>query len=545
MPRATRPVPRSARVEAARPASSTARDRRGDPVAGRANRTSRAGRGGSAWPLALALLLVGGALAGCGDAEGDARPASLARQKLTWGRCPEPDEGEEGAGTPAPGPPWECATLRAPLDHAKPRGETIDIALIRAPATDRARRIGSLIYNFGGPGGSGVNGLPAFADDYRNLRTRYDLVSFDPRGVGRSSGVRCLSDGDLDAYHAADATPDDARETRALDARKRGYAAGCQERSGKVLAHVGTVNAARDLDLMRRVLGDAELRYFGVSYGTELGGVYAHLYPKNVGRAVFDAVVDPGQDPVRGALGQARGFQRALENYLRACPADADDCLTGEEIAALLRRLDRDALPGAGDRSLTQSLASDGIAQALYTKDFWEYLTQGLRDAADGDGKVLLALGDLMNGRGEQGHYSTLQSALTAITCADYRQRYTAADVRARLPEFRRASPVFGEYLAWGLLQCRHWPTAGTWRTPDVRAPGAAPILVVGTTGDPATPYEGARRMARALGPGVGVEVTYRGEGHGAYGGGSRCVRRTVDAYLLAGTVPRSGTTCS
>ncbi|MFE6779446.1 alpha/beta hydrolase [Streptomyces sp. NPDC057676] len=482
--------------------------------------------------------------AGCGDGAGRARSDALARQRLHWSRCPAPGEGEEGAGTPAPGPPWECATLRAPLDHADPGGGTIDLALIRARATDRTRRIGSLVFNFGGPGGSGVAALPALATDFPQLRTRYDLVSLDPRGVGRSGGVRCLDDRDLDAYHAADATPDDAAETRALEARERAYAAGCARRSGAVLAHVGTRDAARDLDLVRRVLGDRALHYFGVSYGTELGATYAHLYPRRVGRTVFDAVVDPGQDPVGAALGQARGFQRALENYLRACPAEAADCLTEREIVALLRRLDRRALPGSDGRSLTQSLASDGIAQALYAKDFWEYLTQGLRAAADGDGTVLLALSDLMNGRGQRGGYSTLQSALTAVTCADHRQRYTAADVRARLPAFRAASPVFGAYLAWGLLQCRHWPTAGARDTPEVSAPGAAPILVVGTTGDPATPYEGTRGMVRALGEGVGVELTYRGEGHGAYHGGSACVRRTVDAYLLTGAVPRGGTVC-
>ncbi|MBB5936808.1 alpha/beta hydrolase [Streptomyces zagrosensis] len=494
-----------------------------------------------------AVLLIGGAAVGCGSSDDEdhgGRPDASAQQELDWSSCPAPDTSEDGADGGPPGEPWECATLHAPLDYARPEGKTIGIALIRARATDQDRRIGSLIYNFGGPGGSGITALPAFAENYQDLRERYDLVSFDPRGVGRSNGVRCLDDRDLDAYHAADATPDNARESTALDARIRTYAAGCKKHSGTVLPHIGTVNAARDLDLMRRVLGDSKLHYFGVSYGTELGGVYAHLYPDRVGRALFDAVVDPDQDPLRGAIGQARGFQRALQSYLRDCPAERDDCPTEGEITAFLKRLDNDPLPGKGGRSLTQSLASGGIAQALYSKDFWEYLTQGLSDAEAGDGQVLLALGDAMNGRSEDGHYSSLQSSLTAITCADFTQRYTPADIRAALPTFRKASPVFGDYLAWGLLQCAHWPTHGTWQTPDVSARGAAPILVVGNTGDPATPYEGARRMARALGRGVGVELTYHGEGHGAYDSGDPCVKRAVDAYLLAGKVPRDGTVC-
>jgi hypothetical protein len=219
-------------------------------------------------------------------------------------------------------------------------------------------------------------------------------------------------------------------------------------------------------------------------------------------------------------------------------------CPTQAGIGALLKRLDSHPLPAAAGRRLTQSLATGGIAQSLYSRDYWPYLTQGLADAERGDGRLLLALADSLNGRGPDGRYSTLQSSLTAITCADARQRYRVRDIDAQLPDFREASPVFGDAMAWGLTQCTGWPVDGAWDSPDVRAAGAAPILVVGNTGDPATPYEGARRMADELGQGVGVELTYRGEGHGAYNGGDSCVRRTVNAYLLDGTVPRDGTVC-
>ncbi|MGK5733721.1 alpha/beta hydrolase [Streptomyces sp. URMC 124] len=472
-----------------------------------------------------------------------------ARQKPSWKPCPPPTTAQSGGGSSggAPGPDWECATLHAPLDYAKPRsnGNTIDIALIRAKATDQAHRIGSLIFNFGGPGGSGVTTLPAFAADYENLRTRYDLVSFDPRGVGRSSGVTCLDDGQLDAYYAADATPAAPRQQKALVDRVTAYAAGCERRSGKVLPHVGTENAARDMDLMREVLGDAKLHYFGVSYGTELGGVYAHLFPDKVGRALFDGVVDPGADPLQSALGQAQGFQLALTNYLDACAQTSDNCPTEEQIRDLLRRLGEKPIPGAGGRELTRSLATSGIAQSLYSKDFWDYLTEGVEDAENGDGRLLLSLGDAMNGRGQDGRYSTLQSSLNAITCADFAQRYTAAEIEQRVPAFRKASPVFGDFMAWSLTQCTGWPVKGAWQTPDVSAKGSAPILVVGNTGDPATPYEGAKRMAQELGRGVAAVLTFRGEGHGAYDSGNACVKGAVDAYLLNGTVPETDKICS
>ncbi|MEV0275375.1 alpha/beta hydrolase [Streptomyces sp. NPDC050610] len=496
--------------------------------------------------LSFAALLAVAAVGGCSDGGADsARADTSAGQKLDWKSCPAPSDSEDASSGQAPGDSWECATLHAPLDYGRPKGDTIGIALIRAKATDPDHRIGSLFFNFGGPGGSGISTLPAFAEDYQNLRTRYDLVSFDPRGVGRSDGVKCLGDKDLDSYYAADSTPDDAAERRALLDRVKKYAAACEKNSGKVLAHVGTSNAARDMDLMREALGDAKLHYFGISYGTELGGVYAHLFPKKVGRALLDGVVDPTNDPVRSALGQAKGFQLALGNYLRACAGSRDNCPTERQIQRLLDRLDKRPAPAADGRKLTQSLASGGIAQSLYSKDFWDYLTEGVEDAENGDGKILLALGDSMNGRDKDGAYSSLQSSLTAVTCADFKQRYTADDIAGKVGEFRRASPVFGDFMAWSLTQCTGWPVSGEWDTPEVSAKGAAPMLVVGNTGDPATPYEGARRMARELGKGVGVELTYKGEGHGAYNSGNACVKRAVDAYLLDGTVPKDGKVCS
>ncbi|WP_380284624.1 alpha/beta hydrolase [Kitasatospora purpeofusca] len=481
-----------------------------------------------------------------------ALPAALTGQQLGWQACPAPSPAQGGG--PAPGAPWECATLKAPLDYAAPAGRTVDLALIRAKATGGGPRIGSLIYNFGGPGASGVVTLPALAKDYADLNTRYDLVSFDPRGVGDSAGVRCLDDAATDASAAVDGSPDDTAEVRALDEAVAAYAAACRDHSGGVLPYVDTVSAARDLDLLRQVLGDDKLHYFGLSYGTELGGVYAHLYPHDVGRLAMDAVVDPTQDPVQSSLGQAKGFQLALENFMTACAEQAGaGCPTGtggaqgtERIATLLRGLDAAPLPADGGRTLTQDLAVTGIAAALYSEASWNALAVGLQEAMQGgSGTTLLALADAYLGRDAQGRYSNLSAANRAITCVDDRQRYTDAEVQEQLPAFRQASPVFGDFAAWGLTACSGWPVPGRTDHPEVGAPGAAPIVVIGNTGDPATPYEGARAMAQQLGAGVGVTVTLRGQGHGGYDTGNPCLKQAVDQYLLDGVVPPDGTTCT
>ncbi|MER5376717.1 alpha/beta hydrolase [Streptomyces sp. NPDC002553] len=503
--------------------------------------------------LTVAVLVSSCLVAGCG---GDSPQADLSAQDLRWEDCPAPSPAEGGGSAPSPlpdGGTWQCATMQAPLDWAKPKGDTIGIALIRARASGEAsRRIGSLVFNFGGPGGSGVATLPAFGEDYATLRTRYDLVSFDPRGVGRSAGVRCENDQQLDAYFQQDMTPDDAAERTAYVDNVQAFNGACEKNSKTMLPHVRTTDAARDMDLMRQVLGDDKLHYFGISYGTELGGVYAHLFPQRVGRAVFDAVVDPTQTPEQGSLGQARGFQLALDNFAEDCTSKVEDCPVGDtaqdvkdKIARLLKDLDRKPIPGIFPRELTQSAATNGIAQALYSKDFWEYLTEGLEQAYDGDGRTLMLLSDSMNGRNENGEYSNIAAANVSINCADDKPRHSPDFVQGKLPEFRAASPLFGDFLAWSMLSCTDWAVPGAADHPDVSAPGSAPILVVGNTGDPATPYEGARKMVDALGKGVGVELTYRGQGHGAYDSKNKCVQRAVDGYLLDGRVPPAGTVCS
>ena len=497
----------------------------------------------------VAVVVAGvGGCSGDGSAKTPRSPGPKGAGPLKWGECQAPDAAQ-GSGQ-APPKDWQCATLDVPLDYAKPEGETIPIALIRARARDTDRRIGSLVFNFGGPGGSGISTLPGAAKEYEALRSRYDLVSFDPRGVGGSAPVLCETDKQLDAYYAQDSTPSTPQQEKAFVDGIRKYQQACETRSGKVLPYVGTENAARDLDRIRRALGDEKLNYFGISYGTELGGVYAHLFPKNVGRAVFDAVVDPTKTSEQGALGQAKGFQLALGNFAQDCVNRGDECRlqgsTPQEIEtgiiALQKQLAAKPIPGIGGRMLTESAATNGIAQALYSQELWPLLEQGLDEAEGGQGQLLMALSDALNGRDQQGRYSNIGAANTAINCADSKERYTLEQTKAKLPGFRSASPVFGDFLGWALMGCTGWPVAGAWQTPDS---GSAPILVIGNTGDPATPYEGARRMVERLGPGVGVELTYKGQGHGAYNSGDTCVQQAVNAYLLDGKVPGAGTVCT
>ncbi|WP_443067887.1 alpha/beta hydrolase [Streptomyces sp. NBC_01351] len=481
---------------------------------------------------------------GNADGTGPAKP-------LKWGDCPAPTPLEGGGQAPPKG--WQCATLDVPLDYAKPEGETLPIALIRAKARDQKNRIGSLVFNFGGPGGSGITTLPGAATEYEALRARYDLVSFDPRGVGRSAPVRCEGDKQLDAYYAQDASPSTPEQEKAFVENIRQFQQACERNSATVLPHVGTSNAARDMDRIRQALGDEKLHYFGISYGTELGGVYAHLFPKNVGRAVFDAVVDPTKTSEEGALGQAEGFQLALGNFAQDCVDRGDECKlqgsTAKEIEANVIKLQKELavkpIPGIGDRQLNDTSATNGIAQALYSKELWPLLEQGLDEADGGQGQLLMALSDALNGRDEQGRYSNIGAANSAINCADSKERYTLEQTKAKLPTFRSASPVFGDFLGWAMMGCTDWPVEGAWETPDVSAPGSAPILVIGNTGDPATPYEGARKMVERLGKGVGVELTYKGEGHGAYNSGDTCVQNAVNAYLLDGKVPAANTVCT
>lgn len=473
-----------------------------------------------------------------------ATPAALASyygQKPNWRSC----------GVPG----FECATLKAPLDYAKPDAGDVRLAVARKKATGSGKPLGSLLVNPGGPGGSAIGYLQAYAGiGYpAEVRARYDMVAVDPRGVARSEPVECLGGRDMDAYTQTDTTPDDAEErTELVDTYKK-FAEGCGEQSPDLLRHVSTVEAARDMDIVRAALGDAKLNYVGASYGTFLGATYAGLFPKRAGRLVLDGAMDPSLPARRMNLDQTAGFETAFQSFAKDCvqqpncPLGKKAAEVGDRLKAYFRKLDAQPIPtgDADGRKLGEALATTGVIAAMYDEGAWAQLREALNSAMnENDGAGLLVLADSYYERDAGGRYSNLMFANAAVNCLDLPAAFDTPDeVEKALPSFEKASPVFGEGLAWLSLNCAYWPVKATGEPHRIVAEGAAPIVVVGTTRDPATPYRWARALASQLSP--ARLLTYEGDGHTAYGRGSTCIDSTIDAYLLRGTPPVQGKRCS
>ncbi|MFF8643418.1 alpha/beta hydrolase [Streptomyces sp. NPDC015345] len=473
-------------------------------------------------------------------------PAELAPyydQKLSWREC-----GVAG---------FECASMKAPRDYDKPAAGDIKLAVARKQATKRKGRLGSLLVNPGGPGGSAVGYLQSYAAlGYPEaVRARYDMVAVDPRGVARSEPVTCLDGKEMDAYTQTDITPDDQRETDGLRTSYEDFAAGCEKRSGAILPHVSTVEAARDMDVLRAALGDEKLSYVGASYGTFLGATYAGLFPKRVGRLVLDGAMDPSLPARRMNRDQTAGFETAFQAFAKDCVALGRECPlgsrspreAGKRLKGFFDRLDRAPLP-AGDssgRELGEALATTGVIAAMYDEGAWPQLRDALTSAMrNKDGSALLALSDSYYERDSDGTYANLMFANAAVNCLDLPPAFTTPDeVKEAVPDFEKASPVFGEGLAWSSLNCAYWPVKPTGEPHRIKAEGAAPIVVVGTTRDPATPYHWAEALAAQLSS--GRLLTYEGDGHTAYGRGSECVDSAINRYLLEGTAPADGKRCS
>lgn len=504
---------------------------------------------------ATVFLAAGLLISGCsaGSSTADASMAALPRatpqelspyygQKLSWREC----------GVPG----FECSTMKAPLDYAKPDGEAIKLAVSRKKATGPGKRLGSLLVNPGGPGGSAIGYLQSYAAlGYpEEVRAQYDMVAVDPRGVARSEPVSCLDGKQMDAYTQTDITPDDERETAQLSVSFKKFAAGCGKQSGAVLPHVSTVEAARDMDVLRATLGDEKLSYVGASYGTFLGATYAGLYPDRAGRLVLDGAMDPSLPARRMNRDQTAGFETAFRSFAKDCVA-RKDCPLGTQdeadaskrLKSLFADLDRTPLPtGDSDgRKLGEALATTGVIAAMYDEAAWPQLRAALTSATkEKDGAGLLSLSDSYYERDGDGTYANLMFANAAVNCLDLPPAFaTADDVKKSLPDFEKASPVFGEGLAWASLNCAYWPVKATGEPHRIEADGAAPIVVVGTTRDPATPYRWAEALADQLSS--GKLLTYEGDGHTAYGRGSKCVDSAINDYLLDGKAPDDGKRCS
>ncbi|MBA2560645.1 MAG: alpha/beta fold hydrolase [Propionibacteriales bacterium] len=441
-----------------------------------------------------------------------------------------------------------CADVWVPLDYDAPDGPAITIKAKRDPADDRGHKLGSLFINPGGPGGSGIDYV-GYANFDPAITDVYDVVGFDPRGVGTSTPVDCITDSEVDEFVAADPSPDTEQEIAQFEQSWARYTAGCVANSGPLLRHVSTVEVARDLDVLRAVVGDRSLHYFGASYGTYIGATYAALFPDNVGRMVLDGAVDPLASPHRTELGQAVGFETALTAYLKdcvdtgTCPLGGDVGTARDRVASLMSDLDANPLPTSGGRELTEGLGFLGVIVPLYSRTTWSYLTQGFEGAVQGEGDVLLSLSDAYTQRQLDGTYpSNSLEVQSAVNCLDHPEHESVAQIEAGAAEFERRAPVFGPAAAWFGYGCSNWPVPRIQPVPDFSAKGAAPIVVVGTTRDPATPYQQSVNLARELDS--GVLLSRNGDGHTAYDSGNTCIDTTVDAYLTDGTVPQDGTTC-
>lgn len=446
---------------------------------------------------------------------------------------------------------FECAKINVPLDYDKPDGRTIELAVIRLPAGSDDRRIGSLLINPGGPGASGVDyARGARASLSGDLLDHYDVIGFDPRGVGESAPVKCVTDAQMDVFIAIDGSPNDDAEIKGLDTESRRFADGCESRSSELLPYLSTEDAARDMDVIRAVVGDERMTYLGKSYGTFLGATYAGLFPGRVGRMVLDGAIDPRVTGEEMSLAQAEGFEQALRAFVADC-VQQSNCPVGPsveeglaDVTNLLDSVDAQPLPTDQGRQVTQSLAVLGIVTALYDRtNGWPVLRDGLASALNGNGSILLFLADLYADRDESGHYTTnSMEAIYAVNCLDRPDHNGPAQIMRNEPRFEAASAHFGGYLAWSNLPCRYWSVSSGDGPKAITADGAAPILVVGTTRDPATPYKWAVGLAEQLKS--GVLLSYDGDGHTAYFQGDECVDEIVDAYLINGEVPEDGVEC-
>jgi pimeloyl-ACP methyl ester carboxylesterase len=443
----------------------------------------------------------------------------------------------------------QCGSVTVPLEYAHPEGATIQIAVARHPAEVPSERIGSLVINPGGPGASGIDDLanelsvlsPAILD-------RFDIVSFDPRGVGRSSPVSCApattttTGGTAGSGPAVDPVPTTPAAQRALLANDRQFAAQCEHASGAILPFVGTVDTAQDLDRIRQALGDAQLTFVGHSYGTLLGATYAAAFPTHVRAMVLDGAIDPALTTTEYATQQADSLETELLAFFQWCATEAS-CPwrpSGDPTAALLALIQQSrtaAVPVPGGSPVGPAELYQALLAGLESQTSWPTLAQALAGAAAGNGSEVAT----MSGRYETGGSSNGATAEEAIDCLDHPVSRDPAVYPALAASAAASAPVFGPLLTWGLLGCATWPTPPTRTPAPTSDPGAPPILVVGTTGDPVTPYAWAVALAHELTG--GVLLTWEGQSHVAtfY---SPCVRAAISAYLVDGTLPSPGSVC-
>jgi pimeloyl-ACP methyl ester carboxylesterase len=455
-------------------------------------------------------------LAGGARADGDAEAAG--GDTLDWSTC---------------GGDAQCAELEVPLDHDDPDGDTITISVARAPA--RGDRIGALFVNPGGPGATAADFAVTLAYMLPpEVTEHFDIVGVDPRGTGASE-IDC--GGDMRELYGLDPTIDSPEDVEELLEVSQDYVDGCEADAGELLPHLGTEAVARDIDAVREAMGDEQLNYLGFSYGTAIGQVLADLYPDRVRAMVLDGVLEIGPDGVETATQQAAGFETALQRFADDCSDDpscpiADDPIGAiEELEAMV---EEEPIP-AEPRDLGPGELSIGLAMPLYSEALWPDLADAVADALDGDGSGMVSLADQYIGVASFDVYF-------AVNCLDFAWPDDPEELLDAAAEAAETAPHFGEAIVNDYVRCPMWPVEEDPLEP-VTAPGAPPILVVSTTGDPATPYEAGVRTAERLES--GVLLTYDGDGHTVVADGVDCVDDIVAAYLVDLEVPEDGTTCT
>ena len=477
-------------------------------------------------------------------------------QSLTWGQC-------EQYATSATSRQLfkqqgiQCARLTVPLDYDKPDGTTISLGLLRHRATGAPdNRIGSLVVNPGGPGASGMVSAASQVKAVKGTRLekRFDLVGFDPRGVGASKPrVQCLTGQERDAERADDVetngTPAGVAEQ---EANSRAFAQKCTERTkyGKrMLANLGTHEVIRDMDVLRSVLGDKKLNYVGYSYGTRLGYTYAETFPDKVRAMVLDGALDPDQGVVDSLVAQGKGFGDAFTKFAEwcarqeNCPLGGDPAQATEVYQQLVRPLISDPI-SVGSRTLSWQNATMGTIQALYSQQLWQYLKRGLGELAAGKGSTLLTLADAYYQRGPNGKYAGTQDAFTAINCVDDPPVTDKSKLLRAEKRYEKVAPFLDDGRPDGaaLRPCAYWPVPPTSRPHEPDVEGVPPVLVISTTNDPATPYQAGVELAEAMG---GALLTYEGTQHTVFLQDVACVDKVGTEYLVNKTLPPEGKRCS
>lgn len=448
-----------------------------------------------------------------------------------------------------------CATVLAPQDwQSVDADEPVTLKLTKHEAAG-STRLGSVFVNPGGPGASGADFVADSVDRAASKRVQesYDVIGWDPRGVSASSPVTCYDAAGMDEYifGIPKSKPRTAAWIEELRAGAKAFGEACAEKTGATLAYVDTVNTAHDLDMLRALVNDKKLNYIGYSYGTLIGSTYAELFPKNVGRVVLDGVVAPNVTTFDMVLFQTKGFEAALDAYLRWCPTSGDCPFprsvddAKDSISKLLAKVETTPLQGADGRMLGVSSLLTAIIFPLYTEEYWPYLNTLFEDLKTGETETAFILADSYFSRESNGTYSdNSNEAFAAINCLGYKRVTDYDTIKANAKAIEEAAPIFGKYQGYGELSCIDWPAETKLLDREITAKGSDPILVIGTTGDPATPYQWAVDLAVTLDN--AAMVTYNGEGHTAYNRdpANQCVLDVVDDYLIDGTVPSADPQC-